>query len=72
MRAVSLVSDWEKLSCERCKTRLQTDVETREAAEAASAAAEMKCGADGGTHNWQLIPGESRLFCSKCAKTKSL
>ena len=31
----------------------------------------MKCDA-GGAHNWQLIPGQSRLFCSKCAKTKTL
>ena len=34
-------------------------------------AAEMKCAA-GGAHNWQLIPGQSRLFCSKCANQKSL
>jgi len=66
-----LENDWSGLACERCKSRLSTDCEMREARKAAARAAEVNCDA-GGAHNWQLIPGQSRLFCSKCANQKSL
>ena len=64
--------DFEREACPHCKNRLSQQQSQQQAQQQAQQAqqAQLICPADGGMHNWQS--GGAKLFCTKCAATKTL
>ena len=60
--------DFESKACEHCKNRMAQQQAQQQAQQAQQA--QLICPAGGGMHNWQS--GGAKLFCTKCAATKTL
>ena len=58
--------EWSRM-CRVCKDR-ELDMD-REAEEREEAKRAQTC-IDDRLHNWQVIPGTTQLFCTKCAKRR--